>query len=144
MQLEQRIPRRPFVPSVVDVASAALCPRSSLLKLVYGASGEYNAGLAIGTVTHSALAELGRIEATIVDEVNPTSPMEDIAQQVYGRWLETADAKINESWRLFAHARISAQDGRTAVLRNLLGFSRHLAEEIREGYQRPDRIITGH
>jgi CRISPR/Cas system-associated exonuclease Cas4 (RecB family) len=70
--------------------------------------------------------------------------MEDIAQQVYERWLETADAKINESWRLFADARISAQDGRTAVLRNLLGFSRHLAEEIREGYRRPDRIITGH
>ena len=55
------------MPSVVDVASAALCPRSSLLKLVYGASGEYNAGLAIGTVTHSAL---GRIEATIVPAVS--------------------------------------------------------------------------
>ncbi len=44
----------------------------------------------------------------------------------------------------FADARISAQDGRNAVLRNIRGFSRHLAEEIREGYQRPDRIITGH
>lgn len=138
------MPRRPFVPTVVDVAGAASCPRISLLKLIYGASGEYNAGLAIGTVTHSALAELGRIESRVVREANPNSPLEEIANRVHKTWIEAAEAKINESWRIFADAQISAREGRHAVLENLRGFSHHLAEEIQEGYQKPDEIITGH
>lgn len=32
-QLQKEIPRRPFVPSVVEVAGAAMCPRSVLLKV---------------------------------------------------------------------------------------------------------------
>jgi CRISPR/Cas system-associated exonuclease Cas4 (RecB family) len=143
-QLRQLIPRRPFVPTVVDVAGAATCPRISLLKLIYGASGEYNAGLAIGTVTHSVLAELGRIESKVVKEANPTSPLDEIANQVYNTWVEAAESKINDSWRIFADAQISAQEGRRSVLENLRGFSHHLAEEIQGGYQRPDEIITGH
>lgn len=143
-QLQNEIPRRPFVPGVVEVAGAVLCPRSVLLKLIYGASGEYNAGLAIGTVTHSVLAELGRIESRIVEEVDRNLPENAIAQQIYSLWLKMADAKIEDSWRLFADARISAQEGRDAILRNLQKFSHHLAEEVREGYRRPDRIVTGH
>jgi CRISPR/Cas system-associated exonuclease Cas4 (RecB family) len=143
-QLQKEIPRRPFVPSVVEVAGAAMCPRSVLLKVIYGASGEYNAGLAIGTVTHSVLAELGRIESRIVEEVDRSLPENAIAQQIYSLWLEMAEAKIDGSWRFFADARISAQEGRDAILRNLQKFSHHLAEEVREGYRRPDRIITGH
>ena len=143
-QLRQRMPRRPFVPNVVDVAAAATCPRISLLRLVYGASGEYSGGLAIGTVTHSALAELGRIESKVVGEVDGNTPVDEIANQVYQRWVNAAEQKINESWRVFADAQMSSQDGRRAVLENLRGFSRHLAEEIQEGYRKPDKIITGH
>lgn len=142
--LREVMPRRPFVPSVVDVASAATCPRIALLKLIYGASGEYNAGLAIGTVTHSVLAELGRIETRIAEEVDQNSSIEQISHQVYDLWLNEAETKINDSWRVFADAQISHAEGRKAVLENLHGFSRHLAEEIREGYRRPDQIITGH
>ncbi|HUO42441.1 MAG TPA: hypothetical protein VMU35_05645, partial [Methylomirabilota bacterium] len=142
--LKQVMPRKPFVPTVVDVASAATCPRIALLKLIYGASGEYNAGLAIGTVTHSVLAELGRIETRIAKEVNQNASIEQISHQVYDLWLTEAEAKINDSWRVFADAQISAAEGRKAVLENLHGFSRHLAEEIRGGYRRPDQIITGH
>jgi CRISPR/Cas system-associated exonuclease Cas4 (RecB family) len=138
------MPRRPFVPTVLDVAGAASCPRISLLKLIYGASGEYNAGLAIGTVTHSVLAELGRIEPRVVKEANPNSTLDEIAKQVYKTWVEAAESKINDSWRIFADAQISAQQGRRAVLENLRGFSHHLAEEIQEGYQQPDEIVTGH
>jgi CRISPR/Cas system-associated exonuclease Cas4 (RecB family) len=138
------MPKRPFVPSVVDVAAAATCPRIALLKLIYGASGEYNAGLAIGTVTHSVLAELGRIEARIIKEVNQDSSIDQISQQVYDLWLNEAEVKINDSWRVFADAQISAAEGRNAVLENLHGFSRHLAEEIREGYREPNEIVTGH
>jgi CRISPR/Cas system-associated exonuclease Cas4 (RecB family) len=138
------MPRRPFVPTVLDVAGAATCPRISLLKLIYGASGEYNAGLAIGTVTHSVLAELGRIESKVVKAANPTSALDVIVNQVYKTWVEAAESKINDSWRIFADAQISAQEGRHAVLGNLRGFSHHLAEEIQEGYQQPDEIITGH
>ena len=143
-QLRQLIPRRPFVPTVLDVAGAATCPRISLLKLIYGASGEYNAGLAIGTVTHSVLAELGRIESRVVKEANRDSTLVEIASQVYKTWVEAAENKINDSWRIFADAQISAQEGRHAVLENLRGFSHHLAEDIQEGYQQPDEIITGH
>ncbi|MGD0424196.1 MAG: AAA domain-containing protein [Candidatus Bathyarchaeia archaeon] len=143
-QLRQLMPRRPFVPTVLDVAGAATCPRISLLKLIYGASGEYNAGLAIGTVTHSVLAELGRIESKVVKAANPTSALDVIVNQVYKTWVEAAESKINDSWRIFADAQISAQEGRHAVLGNLRGFSHHLAEEIQEGYQQPDEIITGH
>jgi hypothetical protein len=78
-RLRQLMPRRPFVPTVLDVAGAATCPRIPLLKLSYGASGEYNAGLAIGTVTHSVLAELGRIESRVVKEANRTSTSDEIA-----------------------------------------------------------------
>lgn len=138
------MPRRPFVPTVVDVAAAATCPRIALLKLIYGASGEYNAGLAIGTVTHSVLAELGRIEPRIIMEVNQNSSIDQISQQVYALWLNEAEAKIDQSWRLFADAQISAAEGRRAVLGNIRGFSHHLAQEIREGYRQPDQIITGH
>jgi hypothetical protein len=70
VELERAIPRRPFVPTVVEVAGAATCPRGARLKLIYGASGEYNPGFAIGTVTHFALAELGRIEADVVNQVD--------------------------------------------------------------------------
>lgn len=143
-QLQQAIPRRPFVPTVLEVAGATMCPRSVLLKLIYGAYGEYNAGLAIGTVTHSVLAELGRIEPRIVEGVDRSLPENVIAQQIYRLWLEMAETKINDSWRLFADARISAQEGKDAILRNLQKFSHHLAEEVREGYRRPDRIVTGH
>jgi CRISPR/Cas system-associated exonuclease Cas4 (RecB family) len=138
------MPRRPFVPTVLDVAGAATCPRRSLLRLIYGASGENNAGLAIGTVTHSVLAELGRIEPKVVKEANPTSTLDEISNQVYRTWVEAAESKINDSWRIFADSQISAQEGRRAVLDNLRGFSHHLAEEIQEGYQQPDEIITGH
>ncbi|HYW00537.1 MAG TPA: AAA domain-containing protein [Candidatus Acidoferrum sp.] len=143
-QLRQLMPRRPYVPTVLDVAGAATCPRISLLKLIYGASGEYNAGLAIGAVTHSVLAELGRIESRVVKEVNPTSTLDEIRHQIYKIWVEAAESKINDSWRIFADAQISAQEGRRAVLENLRGFSNHLAKEIQEGYQKPDQIITGH
>lgn len=44
VELERAIPRRPFVPTVLEVAGAATCPRGGLLKLIYGASGEYNPG----------------------------------------------------------------------------------------------------
>ena len=138
------MPRRPFVPTVVDVTSAATCPRIALLKLVYGASGEYNAGLAIGTVTHSVLAELGRIEVRIIKEISRNSSIGQISQQVYDLWLSEAEAKINDSWRVFADAQISAAEGRRVVLDNLRGFSLHFAKEIREGYKQPDEIITGH
>ena len=138
------MPRKPLVPNVVDVAAAATCPRISLLRLVYGASGEYSAGLAIGTVTHSALAELGRIESRVIGEVDGNTPVDEIANQVYQRWVNAAEQKINDSWRVFADAQLSAQEGRRAVLENLRGFSRHLAEEIQEGYRQPDKIITGH
>ena len=138
------MPRRPYVPTVLDVAGAATCPRISLLKLIYGASGEYNAGLAIGSVTHSVLAELGRIEPRVVKETNSNSGLDEIAGQVYRAWLDAAENKINESWRVFADAQISAQEGRHAVLENLRGFSQHLAKEILEGYRQPDQIITGH
>jgi hypothetical protein len=116
----------------------------SLLKLIYGASGEYNAALAIGTITHSVLAELGRIESTIVREANPNSPLDEIANHVYDSWTQAAVRKIDDSWRIFADAQISAQEGRHAVLENLRGFSYHLAEEIQDGYHPPDEIITGH
>jgi len=33
-QLERAIPRHPFVPTVVEVAGAATCPRDALLKLI--------------------------------------------------------------------------------------------------------------
>ncbi len=143
-QLQRAIPKRPFVPTVLEVAGAAICPRSALLKLIYGASGESDARFAIGTVTHSVLAELGRVEATIVDETDPALPVDVVAQQVYQQWLEAAEAKIADSWRLFADARISVREGKNAVLERLNGFSRHLAEEILAGYRRPDRIVTGH
>jgi len=142
--LQEAIPRRPFVPTVLEVAAAAICPRSALLRLIYGASGESDAGFAIGTVTHSVLAHLGRIETDIADEVDFRAPTNNIAQHVYRRWLETAEAKIEDSWRIFADARISVRDGRNAVLERLQGFSRHLAEEISQGYRRPDRIVTEH
>ena len=138
------MPKKPFVPNVVDVASAATCPRIPLLKLIYGAAGEYTSGLAIGTVTHSVLAELGRIESNITEKVSRTGTVEQISNQIYTLWLKEAETKIDESWRIFADARISAQEGRTAVLDKLRGFSRHLAEEIKRGYTRPDEIITGH
>ena len=138
------MPKKPFVPNVVDVASAATCPRIPLLKLIYGASGEYTSGLAIGTVTHSVLAELGRIESNITEKVSRTGTVDEISNQIYTLWLKEAGTKIDESWRIFADARISAQEGRTAVLDKLRGFSRHLAEEIKQGYTRPDEIITGH
>jgi hypothetical protein len=46
---------------------------------------------------------------------------------------------------LFADARISASDGRNAVFDKLRSFSRHLAEEIHQGYEQPDltRRILG-
>jgi CRISPR/Cas system-associated exonuclease Cas4 (RecB family) len=138
------MPRKPFVPNVVDVAAAATCPRISLLRLVYGASGEYSPGLAIGTVTHSALAELGRIESRVIGGVDRNTPLDEIANQVYQRWVNAAEQKINDSWRVFADAQLSAQEGRRAVLENLRGFSRHLAKEIQKGYHQPDKIITGH
>ena len=144
VQLERAIPRRPFVPTVVEVAGAATCPRGALLKLIYGASGEYNPGFAIGTVTHSALAELGRIEADVVNQVDRALSVDSIAQRVYEKWLEAANHKIEDSWRLFADARISASEGRNAVFDKLRGFSRHLAEEIHQGYEEPDRIVAGH
>lgn len=137
-------PRRPFIPTVVDVAAAVTCPRIPLLKLVYGASGEYTAGLAIGTVTHSVLAELGRIESNITEKVDRTASVTNIAEQIYALWLEEAETKINESWRIFADAKISVREGMMAVLQNLRGFSGHLAREIQAGYQPPDAIITGH
>ena len=71
--LREVMPKRAFVPNVVDVTAAATCPRIALLKLVYGASGDYNAGLAIGTVTHSVLAELGRIESKITEKIDQTA-----------------------------------------------------------------------
>jgi ATP-dependent RNA/DNA helicase IGHMBP2 len=138
------MPKKPFVPNVVDVASAVTCPRISLLKLVYGASGEYTPGLAIGTVTHSVLAELGRIEPDIAEKVDRARPVSEISNQIYSLWLEEARTKIEESWRVFADAKISAQEGRNAVLEKLRGFSQHLAEEVKRGYTRPDEIITGH
>lgn len=138
------MPKRAFVPSVVDVATAVTCPRIALLKLIYGASGDYNAGLAIGTVTHSVLAELGRIESNITEKIDQTASLEQISNQIYDLWLEGAKSKINESWRVFADAQISAQEGQSAVLEKLRGFSQHLAAEIREGYQKPDQIVTGH
>jgi len=144
VEVERAIPRRPFVPTVLEVAGATTCPRGALLKLIYGASGEYNPGFAIGTVTHSALAELGRIEGQVVNQVNPALPVDDISQRVYERWLEAANSKIEDSWRLFADARISASEGRNAVFEKLRSFSRHLAEEIHQGYERPDRIVAGH
>ena len=144
VELERAIPRRPFVPTVVEVAGAATCPRGALLKLIYGASGEYNPGFAIGTVTHSALAELGRIEVDVVNQVDQALPVDDIARRVYERWLEAANGKIEDQWRLFADARISASEGRNAVLDKLRSFSRHLAEEIHQGYEQPDRIVAGH
>jgi CRISPR/Cas system-associated exonuclease Cas4 (RecB family) len=138
------MPKRAFVPNVVDVTAAATCPRIALLKLVYGASGDYNAGLAIGTVTHSVLAELGRIEPKIAEKIDHKGSLEQISNQIYDLWLEEAEGKINESWRIFADAQISAQTGRNAVLEKLQGFSHHLAAEIREGYKKPDEIVTGH
>jgi len=144
VEVERAIPRRPFVPTVLEVAGATTCPRGALLKLIYGASGEYNPGFAIGTVTHSALAELGRIEGQVVNQVNPALPVDDISQRVYERWLKAANSKIEDSWRLFADARISASEGRNAVFEKLRSFSRHLAEEIHQGYERPDRIVAGH
>jgi len=143
-RLRRLTPRRPFVPNVVDVAAAATCPRISLLKLIYGASGEYNPGLAIGTVTHSVLAGLGRIELKVTREVDRNVSIDEIANQVYQRWVKAAEAKINDSWRTFADAKMSAQTGQHAVLENLRGFSRHLAEEIQGGYRQPDQVITGH
>jgi len=124
------MPRRPFVQTVLDVAAASTCPRRSLLRLIYGASGESNAGLAIGSVTHSVLAELGRIERTVVRQTDPNSSLDVISNQVYDSWREAATRKIDDSWRVFADAQISAQEGRRAVLENLQGFSHHLAEEI--------------
>src|SRR5208283_733387 len=99
--LREVMPKRAFIPNVVDVTAAATCPRIALLKLVYGASGEYNAGLAIGTVTHSVLAELGKIESNITEKVDRTVSVTNISQQIYALWLEEAEAKINESWRIF-------------------------------------------
>jgi len=90
------------------------------------------------------LAELGRIESKVVKEANPNSTLDEIAKQVHKTWVEAAESKINDSWRIFADAQISAQEGRQAVLENLRGFSHHLAEEIQEGYQQPDEVITGH
>lgn len=55
-QIQSQIPRRPFVPSVTEVASACLCPRALLLKVIYGATGKYSSGLAIGSITHLALS----------------------------------------------------------------------------------------
>jgi CRISPR/Cas system-associated exonuclease Cas4 (RecB family) len=143
-ELERAIPRHPFVPTVVEVAGAATCPRGALLKLIYGASGEYNPGFAIGTVTHSALAELGRIESDVVKQLDPSLPVNDIAQRIYERWLEAANTKIEDQWRLFADAQISASEGRNAVFQKLRSFSHHLAEEIHQGYEEPDRIVAGH
>jgi hypothetical protein len=71
----------------------------ALLKLIYGASGEYNPGFAIGTVTHSMLAGLARIESDVVNQVDSALPVDQIAQQVYQRWLEGANSKIDDSWR---------------------------------------------
>jgi CRISPR/Cas system-associated exonuclease Cas4 (RecB family) len=142
--LRKVMPKRAFVPNVVDVAAAATCPRIALLKLVYGASGDYNAGLAIGTVTHSVLADVGRIESNITEKIDHSASLAQISNQIYDLWLEEAEAKINESWRIFADAQISAQAGRNAVLEKLRGFSQHLAAEIREGYRKPDEIVTGH
>lgn len=143
-ELQDAVPKRPFTPNVVDVAAAAFCPRSALLKLVYGAAGEYNAGLAIGTVTHSVLAELGRVESSIVNEIDIHLSLDMIARKISEKWINAASGKIEESWRLFADAQISANEGRNAVLQRLHGFSHHLAEEIKEGYQQPDKIVTGH
>ena len=92
---------------------------------------EYNAGLAIGTVTHSVLAELGRIESKVVKEANRDSTLVEIASQVYRIWVEAAENKINNSWRIFADAQISAQEGRHAVLENLRGFSHHIITVLR-------------
>lgn len=138
------MPDNAFVPSVVDVASAVTCPRRALLRLVYGASGDYNAGMAIGTVTHSVLSELGRIESNIIKKVDQTASLSTISNQIYNLWLKEAETKINDSWRIFADAQISAQAGRNAVLDKLRGFSNHLAKEILEGYEKPDEIVTGH
>ncbi len=144
IKLQKTIPRRPFVPNVVDIASAVICPRNVLLRLVYGASGENNAGLAIGIVAHSVLAELGRIETSLTQDVDASIPLEDIAHQIYERWLEVANKKIEDSWRVFADAQISVEEGRNAVLQRLHSFSNHLASEIQLGYQRPDNIVTSH
>lgn len=138
------MPDNAFVPSVVDVAAAVTCPRRALLRLVYGASGDYNAGMAIGTVTHSVLSELGRIESNIIEKVDRAASLSTISNQIYSLWLNEAESKISDSWRIFADAQISAQAGRSAVLDKLRGFSNHLAKEILEGYEKPDEIVTGH
>ena len=90
------MPKKPFVPNVVDVASAATCPRIPLLKLIYGATGEYTSGLAIGTVTHSVLAELGQIESEITEKVSRTGNVEEISNQIYALWLKEAETKIGK------------------------------------------------
>src|SRR5208282_2817384 len=125
--LREVVPKRAFVPTVSDVAASVTCPRTALLKLMYGASGDYNAGYAIGTVTHSVLAELGRIELNITEKIDQTASQTTISNQIYALWLEEAESKINESWRIFANAQISTQTGRNAVHDKLRGFSQHLA-----------------
>jgi hypothetical protein len=78
-----------------------------------------------------SLAELGRIESKVVKEANQDSTLVEIASQAYKTWVEAAENKINDSWRIFADAQISAQEGRHAVLENLCGFFHHLADDIR-------------
>lgn len=144
-QIQSQIPRRPFVPSVTEVASACLCPRALLLKVIYGATGEYSPGLAIGSITHLALSRLSHLEPTIVESTPPSSDPRVFADSIFEKWSSIADPIIDGEWRYFADAKISATEGRRAVLDKLRAFAANFGEELAQGsYRPPDQIITNH
>ncbi len=144
-RIESKIPRRPFIPNVTEVAQASLCPRRLLIKAIYGATGEYNAGLAIGSITHSALAVLNHLEPDIVRAISPERDTTSITESIFNTWSSQLDPIIDKEWRYFADAGISEREGKSAVLQRLHGFATNLANEIAQStYRPPDQIITGH
>jgi len=144
-RIRSQIPRRPFIPNVTEVASACLCPRTVLLKTIYGATGEYTPGLAIGSITHSALSSLSQREPTIVRSLSPPDESDALAASIFEKWSEAIDPLIDREWRRFADAKIPANEGRNAVLEKLRGFARNLGQELAQGRYRPtDKIVTNH
>jgi len=144
-RIRSQIPRRPFIPNVTEVASACLCPRTVLLKMIYGATGEYSPGLAIGSIAHSALSFLSQRELVIVKSLPSTDDADVLADLIFENWSEVIGPIIDGEWRRFADAKIPMDEGRYAVLEKLRGFARNFGKELASGnYRLAEEIITNH
>jgi ATP-dependent RNA/DNA helicase IGHMBP2 len=144
-RIRSQMPRRPFIPNVTEVASACLCPRAALLKMVYGVTGDYSPGLAIGSIAHSALSLLSQREATLVRSLPSSHDPDLLADLIFKDWSEALGPLIDGEWRRFADAKLPIGEGRQAVLEKMRGFALNLGRELALGSYRPtEKIITNH